>query len=88
MGRLYDMDDERLMDHVEQLLDLFDLREQADSPIRHLLGRPEEEDRTLLGAGDRGPGAFLDEPFSGGLDPAGLLDLEADSSSTTSGGKI
>ena len=54
VGRLYDVEEERLMDHVEQLLDLFDLSEQGDSPIRTLLGRPEEEGRALLGPGGRG----------------------------------
>ena len=42
------------MDHVDQLLELFDLSEQGDSPIRSLLRRPEEEDRAVLGAGGRG----------------------------------
>ena len=64
------------MEHVDHLLDLFDLSEQGDSPIRTLLRRPEEEDRPLLGPGDRGAVLFLDEPFSGGLDPAGLLTLK------------
>src|SRR5262245_9170845 len=34
VGRLYDVEDERLMDHVDQLLDLFDLNEQGENPIR------------------------------------------------------
>ena len=34
VGRLYDVDELRLMAHVEQLLDLFDLAEVADGPLR------------------------------------------------------
>ncbi len=54
VGRLYDVEQERLIDHVHQLLELFDLAENGDSPIRTLLRRTEEEDRPLLGAGGRG----------------------------------
>ena len=34
VGRLYDVEMERLMGHADQLLHLFDLAEQGDSPIR------------------------------------------------------
>jgi len=34
VGRLYDVEQERLMDHADQLLELFDLADKGDSPIR------------------------------------------------------
>jgi ABC-2 type transport system ATP-binding protein len=76
VGRLYDVEDERLMEHVDQVLDLFDLGTKGDSPIAtYSAGQLKKialasalvaETRNLL----------LDEPFSGGLDPAGILTLK------------
>jgi ABC-2 type transport system ATP-binding protein len=76
VGRLYDIEDERLIEHVDQLLDLFDLGEKGESPIAtYSAGQLKKialasaliaETRILL----------LDEPFSGGLDPAGILTLK------------
>jgi ABC-2 type transport system ATP-binding protein len=76
VGRLYDIEDERLMEHVDQILDLFDLGEKGESPIAtYSAGQLKKialasalvaETRILL----------LDEPFSGGLDPAGIMTLK------------
>ena len=35
VGKLYEIDEERLIDHAHQLLELFDLAEKGDSPIRN-----------------------------------------------------
>ena len=76
VGRLYDLDDERLMDHVPHLLDLFDLGEQADSPIRSYSAGQQKKIALCSALVTEAPVLFLDEPFSGGLDPAGLLTLK------------
>jgi ABC-type multidrug transport system ATPase subunit len=76
VGRLYDLEDERLMEHVEQLLDLFDLLEQADSPIRSYSAGQKKKIALCSALVTEVPVLFLDEPFSGGLDPAGLLTLK------------
>jgi ABC-2 type transport system ATP-binding protein len=76
VGRLYSLDDERLMSHGNQLLDLFDLLEQADSPIRTYSAGQKKKIALCSALITEAPVLFLDEPFSGGLDPAGLLALK------------
>ena len=76
VGRLYDVEDERLMDHVDQLLDLFDLSEQGDTPIRTLSAGQKKKVALCSALVTEAPVLLLDEPFSGGLDPAGLLTLK------------
>ncbi|WP_175517653.1 ABC transporter ATP-binding protein [Planctomicrobium piriforme] len=75
VGKLYEVEQDRIIDHAQRLLDLFELTAIADSPIRtYSAGQQKKialssaiitDARTLL----------LDEPFSGGLDPAGILAL-------------
>jgi ABC-type multidrug transport system ATPase subunit len=76
VGRLYDVDDERLMEHVDQLLDLFDLGSQGDSPIRAYSAGQKKKVALCSALATEVPIMLLDEPFSGGLDPAGLLALK------------
>lgn len=76
VGRLYDLDEERLMEHVSQLLELFDLGEKGDSPIRSYSAGQKKKLALCSALVTEAPVLFLDEPFSGGLDPAGLLTLK------------
>jgi ABC-type multidrug transport system ATPase subunit len=76
VGRLYDLDDERLMEHVDHLLGLFDLEEQADTVIRSYSAGQKKKIALCSALVTEAPVLFLDEPFSGGLDPAGLLALK------------
>ncbi|HUG94310.1 MAG TPA: ABC transporter ATP-binding protein [Planctomycetaceae bacterium] len=76
VGRLYDVDDERLMRHVDSLLDLFDLRTEADWPIRSYSNGQQHKVALCSALVTEAPVLLLDEPFSGGLDPAGILALE------------
>ena len=73
VGRLYDVEDERLFDHVERLMRLFDLESQADQPIRSCSAG--QRKKIALGAAlvTEAPILVLAEPFSGGLDPSGIL---------------
>jgi ABC-type multidrug transport system ATPase subunit len=76
VGRLYDVDDERLFSHVELLLDLFELLEQGDAPIRSYSAGQKKKIALCSALVTEAPVLLLDEPFSGGLDPAGLLALK------------
>jgi ABC-type multidrug transport system ATPase subunit len=76
MGRIYEIDDERLMEHAEQLLELFALQKIADSRIASY---STGQKKKMLLAGTlitEAPLMLLDEPFSGGLDPSGILSLK------------
>jgi len=76
VGRLYDVDEERLMDHVERLLQLFELSDQADSPIRSYSNGQQKKIAICSALVTEAPIMLLDEPFSGGLDPSGQLALK------------
>ena len=76
VGRLYDVEEERLMDHVDQLLQLFDLAEKGDSPIRTYSAGQKKKIALCSALAAEVPILLLDEPFSGGLDPSGILTLK------------
>jgi ABC-2 type transport system ATP-binding protein len=76
VGRLYDVEAERLIDHVHQLLELFDLAEKGDSPIRTYSAGQMKKIALCSALVTEVPILFLDEPFSGGLDPSGILTLK------------
>jgi len=76
VGRVYGVDDERLMDHAERLLELFDLSARADSPTS-AYSTGQRKKIALCGAlAAETPILLLDEPFAGGLDPSGILALK------------
>jgi ABC-type multidrug transport system ATPase subunit len=76
VGKLYDVDAERLMNHVDRLLDLFELREQGDSPVRTYSAGQKKKVAIASALVTEAPVLLLDEPFSGGLDPSGLMALK------------
>jgi ABC-type multidrug transport system ATPase subunit len=76
IGRLYDVDDDRLLLHVERLLSLFDLGNQGDNPIRSYSSGQQKKVALCSALVTEAPVLLLDEPFSGGLDPAGILALK------------
>jgi ABC-type multidrug transport system ATPase subunit len=76
VGRLYDIDDERLMAHADHLLSLFDLVEKSDSPIKDYSAGQKKKIAICSALITEAPVLFLDEPFSGGLDPGGLHTLK------------
>ncbi len=76
VGRLYDIDWDRLMAHVERLLGLFELREQGDWAINSYSMGQKKKIALASALITEAPVLLLDEPFSGGLDPAGLLALK------------
>jgi ABC-2 type transport system ATP-binding protein len=76
VGRLYDVDESRLMQHVDQLLDLFDLSLQAETQLWNLSAGQKKKVALCSALVTEAPILLLDEPFSGGLDPAGLATLK------------
>jgi ABC-2 type transport system ATP-binding protein len=76
VGRLYDIPERRLMDHVERLLTLFDLGRESDWPIRSYSNGQQKKVAICSALATEAPVMLLDEPFSGGLDPAGILALK------------
>lgn len=75
VGRLYDVEEERLISHCEQLLKLFDMEQQADSPIRSYSTGQKKKISICSALITESPIMILDEPFSGGLDSSALLAL-------------
>jgi ABC-type multidrug transport system ATPase subunit len=76
VGRLYGHDDDSLMEHVDRLLDLFALVKEAEWPIRSYSNGQQKKVAVCSALVSRAPSMILDEPFSGGLDPAGILALK------------
>jgi ABC-type multidrug transport system ATPase subunit len=76
VGRLYDIDDDRLLDHVERLLRLFELTRHGDQPIRSYSAGQKKKIALAGALVTEAPILLLDEPFSGGLDPSGILALK------------
>lgn len=75
VGRLYEIEEEHLMEHIEQLIKLFDLHDNADSPIRSYSTGQRKKIGICSALVTEAPILILDEPFSGGLDSSALLAL-------------
>ncbi len=75
VGRLYEVEEERLMGHVERLLSVFDLVGVSDSPIRSYSTGQQKKIGICSALVTEAPIMILDEPFSGGLDSSALLAL-------------
>jgi ABC-type multidrug transport system ATPase subunit len=76
VGRIYGIDELRLFDHIDRLLQLFELLEQADWPIRGYSHGQQKKLAICSALVTEAPVLLLDEPFGGGLDPSGLLALK------------
>jgi ABC-2 type transport system ATP-binding protein len=76
VGRLYDIDDDRLMDHVDRLLTVFDLQREGDWPIHRFSNGQQKKIAICAALVSDAPVLILDEPFSDGLDPSGILALK------------
>jgi ABC-2 type transport system ATP-binding protein len=76
MGRAYGIEEERLMQHADDLLKLFSLKKIASS---NMGSYSSGQKKKILLAGAliaETPMLLLDEPFAGGLDPSGILALK------------
>lgn len=75
IGQLYDIKPSHLMDHIDRLLNLFQLVEKGDSPIRTCSNGQKKKVAICGTLVTEAPLMILDEPFTGGLDPSGILAL-------------
>ncbi|MEO0586552.1 MAG: ABC transporter ATP-binding protein [Planctomycetota bacterium] len=72
VGRVYGVDDRRLMDSTDRLLDLFYLAEKADEPLRNYSTGQRKKIGLCAALASEARMLILDEPFSGGLDSSAL----------------
>ena len=75
IGQLYDIDAEHLMEHISRLLELFQLGEKGEAPIRTYSSGQKKKLAICGVLVTETPILILDEPFTGGLDPAAILAL-------------
>jgi hypothetical protein len=75
VGRLYEIEDTRLLDHIDRLLVLFDLVDQGDWTISSYSNGQQKKIAIASALVTEAPVLLLDEPFAGGLDPAGTARL-------------
>lgn len=75
VGRLYDVEWDRLFDHCDKLFRLFELERQADQPISSYSNGQQKKLAICSALVTEAPVLLMDEPFGGGLDPAGILAL-------------
>jgi ABC-2 type transport system ATP-binding protein len=76
VGGLYDIPGDRLIEHADRLLKLFDLERLGDSPIRSYSAGQQKKIALSSALITEAAVLLMDEPFSGGLDPAGILALK------------
>jgi ABC-type multidrug transport system ATPase subunit len=76
VGTLYAVETERRIAHAERLLNLFQLARHADSPIRGYSNGQKKKIAIASALIAETPVLLLDEPFAGGLDPAGIFALK------------
>ncbi len=75
-ARVYGVPDDRLLPHVERLLDVFDLTRQGDVPITAYSTGQKKKVAICAVLATEAPVLLLDEPFAGGMDPSALLALK------------
>jgi ABC-type multidrug transport system ATPase subunit len=76
VGRVYQVPDERLMEHVPRLASLFNLEEQIDQSITSYSTGQRKKLALAAAMVTDVPVMLLDEPFAGGLDPSGIIALK------------
>jgi ABC-type multidrug transport system ATPase subunit len=72
---LYELEHRRLTEHADRLLALFSLEKQADATINSYSTGQRKKIALAAALITEAPIMLLDEPFAGGLDPAGILAL-------------
>ncbi|CAA6692293.1 MULTISPECIES: ABC transporter ATP-binding protein [unclassified Lentimonas] len=75
-GQIYNIPAQRLMDHVQRLLHLFNLEENGDSPIQNYSNGQKKKIAIASALVTEAPILILDEPFTGGLDPSAIHALK------------
>jgi ABC-2 type transport system ATP-binding protein len=75
VGQVYEIDSDRLMDHIARLLTLFQLEDKGEAPIRTCSNGQKKKIAICGVLVTEAPVLVLDEPFTGGLDPSAILAL-------------
>ncbi|MEZ5944669.1 MAG: ABC transporter ATP-binding protein [Planctomycetaceae bacterium] len=73
VGALYGLPYRRVLEHTERLIQLFQLNEVADKPLTDCSTGQKKKFSLCAGLVTDAPLLLFDEPFSGGLDPAGIM---------------
>lgn len=76
VAALYDRSPTDSMEHAERLLRLFNLVDEGDRTISSYSAGQQKKIALSAALITEAPYLLLDEPFSGGLDPAGILALK------------
>lgn len=76
VGAVYGIEAQRLFDHADRLFQLFNLEKEGDWPIRSYSNGQQEKLALAAMLITEAKILILDEPFGGGLDPAGILALK------------
>jgi ABC-2 type transport system ATP-binding protein len=76
VGQLYDHPTARIMEHSARLLRLFNLEDRADWTIGSYSAGQQKKISLCAALVTEAPYLLLDEPFSGGLDTAGIVALK------------
>lgn len=76
VGRLYDHPTAHVMDHTQRLFRLFNLEDRADWTMGSYSAGQQKKIALCAALISEAPYLLLDEPFSGGLDTAGILALK------------
>jgi ABC-type multidrug transport system ATPase subunit len=87
VAKLYQVRPERIVEHVPQLLHLFGMESLASHSLETLSAGQRKKIALCSALVSEAPLLLLDEPFSGGLDPAGMMALESVLNTCTQGGK-
>jgi ABC-2 type transport system ATP-binding protein len=75
-ARVYGVQDDRLLPHVDSLRDVFDLTEKADSLVSSYSTGQKKKIAVCTALATDAPVMLLDEPFAGGLDPSAIFALK------------
>jgi ABC-2 type transport system ATP-binding protein len=76
VASLYGIDPDRALEHAQRLILLFDMQGYADSAMQSCSAGQQKKIALASALISEAPIMVLDEPFSGGLDPAGIMALE------------
>lgn len=76
VGAIYDIEAERLFNHADRLFRLFNLVRESDWPIRSYSNGQQKKLALASALITEARILILDEPFGGGLDPAGIIALK------------